>query len=112
MDALMGSCLVEVGHIRIEDGLELPLVKDQQVVQAFLSYAPHIAFADRIGSWCMNRRFEDLDNARFRHTSKARPKRAVVIMNQILGCLPIRGRFSERYVRPKNRSEIVSPLHG
>ena len=33
----MGSCLVEVHHIRIEDALELPLMKDQQMVQAFLS---------------------------------------------------------------------------
>jgi hypothetical protein len=106
------SCLVAVGHIRIENALELPLVKDQQVVQAFLSDAPHIAFADRIGAFCMNRRFEDLDSARFRHTSKARPKLVVVITNQILWCLPIRGRFSERYVRPKHRSGIVSPLHG
>jgi hypothetical protein len=106
------SCLVEGGHIRIEDAVELPLVKDQQAVQACLSDAPQRAFADRIGAFCMNRRCEDLDRARFRHTSKTRPKLAVVILNQILGCLPIRGRFSERHVPPKNRSEIVSPLPG
>lgn len=29
LDALMRSCLVEVGHIRIEHALELPPVKDQ-----------------------------------------------------------------------------------
>jgi hypothetical protein len=108
----LGSCLLEGGHRRLEDAVEVPLVKDQQVVQACLSDAPQRAFADRIGAFRMNRRCEDLDRARFRHTSKTRPKRAVVIMNQILGCLPIRGRFSERCVRPKNRSEIVSPLHG
>ena len=38
LDALMRSCLVEVRHILIEDALELLLVKDQQVVEAFLSY--------------------------------------------------------------------------
>ena len=37
---LMWSCPVEVGHIPIENPLELLLVEDQQVVKAFLSYTP------------------------------------------------------------------------
>jgi len=73
----------------------LLLAVDQQVVQAFLSDAPHIALADGIGSGCMNRRCKDLDTARFRHPSKARPKLALMITNQILRCLPKRGGFSE-----------------
>jgi hypothetical protein len=45
-DPLMRSCLVEVRHIRIEDALELPLMQDQQVVQAFLSDASQEALAE------------------------------------------------------------------
>ena len=37
---LMGSCLVEVGHIAIEHALELLLLQDQQVIQTCLSDAP------------------------------------------------------------------------
>ena len=37
-NSLMRPCLVEVGHIRIEHALELPLMQDQQVIEAFL---PH-----------------------------------------------------------------------
>jgi hypothetical protein len=48
----MGSCLVEVHHIRTEYPLELFLAGDQYMVEAFLPDAPHIAFADRIGSGC------------------------------------------------------------
>jgi hypothetical protein len=96
----MRSCLVEVHHIFIEDTLELPLMKDQQMIEAFLPHTPQEAFTDGIGSGCVIRRFEDLDRARFRHTSKARPKLPVVITNQILGCLPIRGRFSELLGHP------------
>jgi len=33
---LMRPCLVEVPHIGIQDALELPLLQDQQVIQAFL----------------------------------------------------------------------------
>ena len=37
---LMGSCLVEVHHIHIEHALQLLLLKDQQMVQAFLPHTP------------------------------------------------------------------------
>src|SRR5712692_9182696 len=77
MDPLMRSSMVEVCHILIEHALELPLVKD------------------RIGSWRMIRRFENLNRTCCRHASKARPKFAIVITNQILRRLPIRGSFSE-----------------
>src|SRR5512135_358024 len=40
LDALMWSCLIEVPHIRIEHTLELLLLKNQQVVQTFLSDTP------------------------------------------------------------------------
>src|SRR5215471_21851735 len=92
---LMRSCLVEVDHIGIEHALELLLLKDQQVIEAFLSDAPQEAFADGISAWRMNRRFEDLDRARFRHTRKARPKFGIIIPNQILGGLSIRSGFSQ-----------------
>jgi hypothetical protein len=88
-------CLVKVPHIRLKDTLKLLLLQDQQLVQAFLSDAPQEALADGIGAFRMNRRFEDLDRARFRHTSKARSKLAVVLTNQVLGCEPLRGRFSQ-----------------
>jgi hypothetical protein len=54
----MRSCLVEVRHIRIEDALELPLMKDQQVVEAFLPHTPQKAFADRIRSGSVIRSLE------------------------------------------------------
>ena len=96
----------------MEHALELLLMQDQQVVQAFLSDAPQKAFADGIGAFRMIGRFEDLDRARFRHTSKARPELAIVITNQVLGCEPIRGRFSQRYAPPRHQSGIVSRPHG
>src|SRR5437016_10807120 len=83
LDALMRSCLVEVDHIGIEHALELLLLKDQQVVEAFLPHTPHEAFADRIGAWRMRGRFENLDATCPRHPSKARPEFAIVITNQV-----------------------------
>jgi hypothetical protein len=108
----MRSCSVEVPHILIEHALELLLVEDQEMVQAFLSHTPQEAFADRIGLWRVIGRFENLNRTRFSHASKARPKFAIVIANQILRYLSIRSSFSERYAQPKDRSEIVSRLRG
>src|SRR5947209_3563325 len=81
--------------------LVLLLVKDQQVVEAFLPHTPQEAFADRIGSWCVKGRFENLNRTRCRHASKAKPTFAIVITNQILWRLPIRCGFSELLRGPK-----------
>ncbi len=75
-------------------------MEDQQMVKAFLSYTSHEAFADRIGAFRMKGRFENLDVTRCSHTSEARPKFALVLTNQILRRLPIRGGFSELLRNP------------
>ena len=96
----MRSGQVEVRHILIEHALQLLLVKDQEVVKTFLSYAPQEAFADGIGSWCMNGRFKNLDGTRGRHPSKTWSKFAIMITNQILRCLSKWCGFSELLRNP------------
>jgi hypothetical protein len=105
-DALMRSCLVEVLYILIEDALELLLVKDQQVVEAFLPHTPQEAFADSIGSWCVKGGFENLNSTRCRHASKAKPKFAIVITNQILWRLPIRQYISIKPQKGGRNKEV------
>ena len=79
----------------MKHALELLLLKDQQVVQAFLSDAPHEALADRIGSWGMTRRFQYLDAAGCGHARETGSKFAIVISNEIFRCLPIWSGFSQ-----------------
>ena len=109
---LMRSCLVEVGDVAIEYALELPFMQDQQMVQTLLAHTPHEPLSDRIRSGSMIGRFEHLDVTCPRHTSKERPKFAIIITNQVLWRLPIRGRFPERYAPPRHQSESVSRRHG
>ncbi len=99
-DPLMRPCTIEVGDIPIEHALELLLVEDQEVVEAFLSDTPQEAFADRIGSGSVRGGVEKLNRTCCRHTSEARPKFAVVITNQILRSLPKRGGFSKLLCHP------------
>jgi hypothetical protein len=65
------------------------------MVKAFLSDTPHKAFADRIGSWSMIRCFENLNRKCCSHASKTWSKFTIIITNQILWRLLIRGSFSE-----------------
>jgi hypothetical protein len=78
-------------------------VEDEQMVKAFLPHTPQKAFADGVCAWRVIRYFEGLNGTRCRHPSEARPKFAIIITNQILRCLPIRGGFSERYAPPRDR---------
>ncbi len=96
----MRSCLVEVDHIRIQNALELLLLQDQQMVETCLPDASQEALADGVGSWCMNRRLEQHDATGRRHPQKTGSKLAVVITDEILRCLPKRGRFAQVLCHP------------
>src|SRR5215467_7073160 len=78
------SGLVEVDHIGIEHALELLLLKDQQVIEAFLPHASQKSLADGICSGCVVRGLEKLDANGPRHSSEAGPEFGIVIPNQIL----------------------------
>ena len=85
---LMGSCLIEVRHIRIEHALELLLLQNQQMVQAFLPDTSQEALADGIGSGRVNRRFEQLDTTGCRHPSKAGPNLLSLSRIRYFGACP------------------------
>jgi hypothetical protein len=87
----MRPCPIEIGDLPIEYALELLPMEDQQVVEAFLSYTPQEALADRIGSGSVRGCVENLNSTCCRHTSEAGPKFVVIITNQIFRSLPIRG---------------------
>jgi hypothetical protein len=70
-NALMWSCPIEVGHILIEHTLELFLVEDQEVIEAFTTHTAEKAFTDGIGSWRLIRRSEECDVGNCCYMSKA-----------------------------------------
>lgn len=47
-DALMGTGMVGVGDVFCEYASEMPLVKDQELVQAFLADGPNPSLGERI----------------------------------------------------------------
>lgn len=108
----MGSSLIEVHNIRLEETVELLLMDDQEVIQTFSPEAPQKAFADGICLWSSIRRSQHLDATGGCHACKTRPEFAIIIPNEIVRSLAVRSRFPQRYALPRDLSEIVSHSRG
>ena len=77
------------------------LAEDQQVIQALSSNTSQETFTDRIGSWRMNGRCEDLDAARCCHSSETGPKLAIVITNEVFRRVSIGSRLPQLLCGPR-----------
>jgi hypothetical protein len=94
-DPLMWSGSIEVLDIGVEDTVELFLMQDEQMIEAFTSDTPQKAFTDGIGSRGVIRRFENLDSTRSRNTGEVHPKLAIVIPKKVFRPLSIGRGFSQ-----------------
>jgi hypothetical protein len=83
-DALMRSDLIEVLHIGLKDTIQLLLLEDEKMIEAFSSHAPQKPFTDGIGSRSMVGRFDHLNAAGCGHASETRSKLAITITNEIV----------------------------
>ncbi len=99
----MWSSLIVVHDIGLEESVELFLMQDQDMIQAFSSHASQKAFADGICSRRSVRRSKHLDAARCCDASETVAKRAIIIANEIPGGLSIGSCLSERYALSKRR---------
>ena len=97
---LMRSSLIEVHNICLKETIELLLMQDQEMIQAFSPHTPKKAFTDGIRSRSPVRRSKYFDATRGSHARKTRPKFAVIIPNQISWFFPIRSRFSQLLRNP------------
>ena len=80
----MRSGSVEVVYIGIEDALELPLMQDQQVIEALTPDTAEEALTDSIGTRGVIGDFEYLDTTCLRHPSEGHPKLAIMITDKVL----------------------------
>jgi hypothetical protein len=81
--------------------MELPLMEDQEMIQAFSPHAAQKTFTDGIGSWSPVRRSKHLDATCCCHSFKIRPELAIIIPNQICGGLPIWSRLPQLLRHPE-----------
>ena len=98
--ALMRSCSIEVGDVRLEGLSELLLVQDEQVVETLPAYTPQKPFTAGIGSRSAVRCPQELDPGPPRHTRKEVAELAVVVTDQEARRLPKGRGFPQRLRDP------------
>ena len=91
----MGSGLIKVQHIVLEKEVELLLMQDEEVIQAFSPHASQKTFTDGIRSRGSVWRAKHLDGTRGRYTRKTRSEFTIIVSNQVFGCLSIRSCLSQ-----------------
>src|SRR5436190_20599182 len=96
----MGAGLVEIENILLEEAMELLLMQDQEVIQAFSSHTPQKTFTDRIRVGSSIRCSKYLDPSGCGHERKTQPKFTVIMPHEAFGCLPIRRRFAQLLRHP------------
>ena len=69
-DALVWSCLIEVGDVGLEHTAQVLLANNHEMIQAFAAYAPQQSLAHRICPGCFDWRSQLLDSSADRDGSK------------------------------------------
>jgi hypothetical protein len=70
VESLMRASLIEVGDIDVEHATELPLVQDEQVIEALPAHTPQEAFTAAIGSRRAQRCSQELEPGPAGHLRK------------------------------------------
>src|SRR5258708_39030427 len=100
LDTMVWSRSIEILGIGMKYTMQLLLLENEEVIEARSPHTPQKAFADRVGSGRVIRRFKNLDAARCCNTSETRSKLAIMITNEILRSLAIRSRLPQLLSSP------------
>jgi hypothetical protein len=95
--------LVEVEHIRVKHTMELLLMQDEQMIEAFTLDTAQKPFTHGIRSRSVIRDGEHLDVTCLREPCEAHPELAIMITDEVLRSLAIGGGLPQRYVRSTRR---------
>ena len=101
LDALMRPGSVEVVHICIEHAVELPLMQDQQVIEALTPDTAQEALTDGIGTRGIIRSLEKLDATGLGNPREGHSKLAIIITNEVPRSRAISGSLAQLLRRPR-----------
>ncbi len=99
-------------HIRVEHAVELLLMQDEQMIEAFTPYTAKEPLTDCIRAWGVIRSFENLDVTRLRNSSEAQPKLTIVITDEVFRPHTKCGGLPNRYVQSTRQWDFVSRRGG
>ena len=73
--------MIEIRDIFTYDPVQVSLTQNQNMIQAFASYAANEALTDRIRLWRPQRRSEHLNSSAFGHSREALSILVVIVAN-------------------------------
>ena len=91
---------IEVLDVGMQDTVQLPLVKDEQVIETLAPHAAEKPFTDGIGSRGVIGRFQYFNAARYGHAREIGSKLGITIADEILRFLSIGSRFPQLLCGP------------
>src|SRR5690606_25400182 len=94
-EPLMRPGPVEVRNVLGQDGAEVALAEDDDVIQAFPSDAPEKALAGRVHQWRPDGRLQDADPCSLGHPIELSAELVVAIADDELGAVAERGQLPE-----------------
>src|SRR5260370_201002 len=98
----MWSSLIEIDDRGFEKPGKLLLMQDEEVIQTFSPHAPQKTFTDGISAARVRYGVRSTLMLLVAATrARIRPEFAIIIPNQVFGCLPIRRRFAQLVRHPK-----------
>jgi hypothetical protein len=92
--------------------MELPLMEDQEMIQAFSSHTSQKTFTDGIGSWSPVRRSKHLDATCCCHSFKIRPELAISIPESDMWVFAHMESPPAIVALPRDRWESAFHVHG
>jgi hypothetical protein len=82
IESLVGTRRVEIVDIFPQDTLQMSLIEDQELIQAFLSYRTHLTFGKRVGIGCSIRGQDSLDTFRRKDGFKGARELGIPILDE------------------------------
>jgi hypothetical protein len=90
-------------HRRARHAVELLLMQDEQMIEAFTPYTAKEPLTDGMCAWGVRRSFKNLNVTRLRNSSEAQPKLTIVITDEVFRPHTKGGGFPNLYEQSTRR---------
>jgi hypothetical protein len=99
-------------HRRARHAVELLLMQDQEMIEAFTPYTAKEPLTDGMCAWGVSRSCKNLNVTRLRNSSEFQPKRTIVITDEVFRPHTKGAGFPNWYEQSTRRLDIVSRRRG
>jgi hypothetical protein len=107
VDALMGTCSVEVPNVGLDLAMQMPIAENQDMVQQFTLDAANETLAVRVGLGCFDGRMDHINASALGNAFELVIKLAIVVTNEKTRSFTKRCGFAQLLGLPRHHSVNV-----